>query len=378
MVVSVLRSFYQKGRQPGFLTLLLLLVVLTSHPLCGASALLTLSGVSAVPGSGVVLPLELQSNGNAVSGVQFDIVYDNSPMSISASLGAAARGAGKILYQVDLAPNIRRFLIVGLNSGTIPSGILVTVFINLSPNAAQGSFPLSFYNLTATDPGGIPSALEASDALVTISRTSGQAVPLQSEGVLNGASLLPGAMVPGEIFTLIGSNIGVSNNTSVSFDGFAAALYYVGANQINGLTPDELQGRTDTLLHVVAGGRTIAGLALTVAEASPAIFTLDASGAGQGAILNQDSSVNSPANPASRGDIVALFATGWAPSSQVSVQIGGLDAEILYSGNAPGLISGLRQVNCRVPATLVPGYAISIILTIGGVSSPTGVTLAVQ
>ena len=47
-----------------------------------------------------------------------------------------------------------------------------------------------------------------------------------------------------------------------------------------------------------------------VLPSRPGIFSLDGSGQGLLAILNQDGSVNSPSNPAARGSIVTIYATG--------------------------------------------------------------------
>jgi uncharacterized protein (TIGR03437 family) len=46
-----------------------------------------------------------------------------------------------------------------------------------------------------------------------------------------------------------------------------------------------------------------------VADAVPAIFTADASGRGQGAALNQDSTVTGASNPAAVESVVALYGT---------------------------------------------------------------------
>jgi uncharacterized protein (TIGR03437 family) len=80
---------------------------------------------------------------------------------------------------------------------------------------------------------------------------------------------------------------------------------------------------------------------------------MDGSGVGQGAILDQNSTVNSPSNPAEKGSIVIVFASGAGqtdpggadgqiagdtlptPLLPVSVQIGGLEAKVLYAGAAP-------------------------------------------
>ena len=61
----------------------------------------------------------------------------------------------------------------------------------------------------------------------------------------------------------------------------------------------------------------------------------------------------------------------------VAVRIGGEDAQVLYAGNAPTLVSGLFQVNAVIPQGL-PAGAASIVLTVGGRSSPAGVTVAVK
>ncbi len=381
--------------------LLLLSMGLTPLALLGDPAAVSLPSQSAAPGSSIILPLTYQTNGEAISGIQFDIQYDNSAMSLLATLGDAAKGAGKVVYQADPSPNVRRILIVGLNSSPIPDGTLIGLFVNLNPQAVPGVLPLTFSNVTGTGPGGIPASVGGSDGAVTVSGTISQSVPLQAGGVLNGASLASGPLAPGEIFTLIGSNIGSSPEsgngvTQIFFDGFAASLFYVGTNQINGVAPFELTGHTITHIEIAWGGNVIAGLLVPVTPASPAIFTLDGSGQGQGAILNQDETVNSPKNPAARGDIVALFATGSGqtdppsadghiggafalkPAMPVSVQIGGIDAEVLYAGGAPGLINGVLQVNCRIPANVNPGYSVTVVLAVGSASSPRSVTLAVQ
>lgn len=366
---------------------LLLLPLGLAQPLPADSASVFLASQVAAPGSSVVVPVMFQSSAAPVSAIQFDIQYDSSSMSLFANLGDAARNSGKVFYQLDLAPGARRFLIVGLNSSVMASGSLFNLFVNLGPNAATGAYSLSFSNVTAADPAGVIASISAADGTITVAGTIAQSVPLQSEGVLNGASLTSGPLAPGEIFTLIGSNIGASKTTQVSFDGIAATLFYIGTSQINGMAPYELAGRAVTQMEITGPSGAVSELAVPVAAASPAIFTLDASGVGQGAILNQDLAVNSPTNPASRGAIVVLYATGSGqitgtdpatPILPVAVQIGGADSEVLYAGTVAGLITGLLQVNCLVPTGVSPGYAVPVTLTVGGLRSTQNVTLAVQ
>jgi uncharacterized protein (TIGR03437 family) len=142
-------------------------------------------------------------------------------------------------------------------------------------------------------------------------------------------------------------------------------------------------------------GQTLPGLFVSVAQTNPGLFTLDASGQGPGAVLNENGSVNSAEAPAPRGTIVTIFGTGqgltdppWEedelaeepfpePVNPVAITIGGKMAEILYAGAAPGL-AGLVQINARVPTDVPPGEAVPVLVTIGDDTSQTGVTIAVQ
>src|SRR5262249_18183155 len=134
-----------------------------------------------------------------------------------------------------------------------------------------------------------------------------------------------------------------------------------------------------------------------VSAASPAIFSANSTGAGQGAILNVPSlAKNSTANPAPLGSEVAIYATGTGvtkPASKdgvltgtnpplvaqpVTVTIGGQSAQVLYQGAAPGFVAGLTQINVTIPSNIAPGPAVPITIAVAGVTSVSGVTLAVK
>jgi uncharacterized protein (TIGR03437 family) len=363
---------------------------------------------SGAPGASNLGQVTFASQASSVSGVQFDVQYDNSALSLLATAGDPTRTAGKILSAVDLAPNKKRYLIVGLNQNLIPDGTLINLFVNISPTAPIGTYSLSISNLWGTDPVGNAVAVTGSNGTMTVN--VGKATPLQVSGVLNAGSFLPGAVAPGELVTLIGSGIGPASSqqpsgtasntilggTSVLFDGTAAPLLYAAANQINAVVPFALSGKTATQVTVTAQGQVIAAVALPVAATVPAIFTESSTGVGPGAILNQDSTVNSPSNPAAKGSIVSIFATGAGQTSPpsldgqitgtvlpmpilpVSVQIGGLDAKLQFAGAAPGLISGVLQVNALIPLDAPSGPALPVLLFIGQTGSQAGVTLAIK
>lgn len=230
--------------------------------------------------------------------------------------------------------------------------------------------------------------------------------------VVNAASGLSGTIAPGEMVVVYGTGLGpqslagaqVDNNqrlaTSVAgvrvlLNGQAAPLIYVQANQVAAIVPKNLAGAARVSVRVEYQGAVMSAFTLSVGAARPGLFTMNQSGLGQGAILNQDASVNSAANPADRGSIVVLYGTGqgamdpdWAEDqlassplpqlqSPVAVKIGGQEAEVLYAGAAPGY-AAVMQINARVPGQIQPGKSVPVVVTIAGSSSQPGVTLAVK
>ncbi len=130
-----------------------------------------------------------------------------------------------------------------------------------------------------------------------------------------------------------------------------------------------------------------------VVASVPGIFSANASGTGPGAILNLDYTLNSASNPVAGGGVVVVFATGGgtvqggakdgAPASGVALQtlpvsatVGGMPATVGYAGLAPGLVDGVMQLNLKVP-TGVTG-AQPLVVTVGTVSSQSGITVAVK
>ena len=160
----------------------------------------------------------------------------------------------------------------------------------------------------------------------------------------------------------------------VFFDGVPAPLLYASAGQVNVVVPYSVAGKSATELQVEYLGVLSNSVTLPVAATAPGVFSIAGSGQGQGAILNaRDGTVNSALNPAARGDWVSIFATGAGittpasvdgfvasaplpvPNANVSVTIGGFPCQLDFEGAAPGLVSGVLQINAQVPAGSAPG-----------------------
>jgi uncharacterized protein (TIGR03437 family) len=233
--------------------------------------------------------------------------------------------------------------------------------------------------------------------------------------VANAANYNADAVSPGEIVALFGTNMGpasivtlqVSNGavtnslagTQVLFDGVAAPLVYTLKGQVSAVVPYGVAGKSSTQVQVVYQGSASNTMTVPVRAATPAIFSLDATGIGPGAIQNEDTSTNSTGNPAARGSVIAIYCTGGgvtapattpdglvigvpppilAQKSVVTVTIGGVNADVQYAGGVPGTIAGLTQINVKVPDALTPSLALPVVLKIGDFSSTNGVTVAVK
>ena len=377
---------------PARIALALALVALAAVP--GLCVDLSIPAYVAGPGASVPVAVLFTNDGPAVSGLQFDVSFDAPALSLSTVIGAAARNSGKSLYAAALGSNRTRLLIWDLNKNVIPDGTIVNLFVNVSPVVMPGVYHIHFETALATDPSGHSVPVSTSDGTLTLKSVYGAPATLQS--VLNGASLLPGPVAPGEIITILGSAISSSPGVDgITFDGLPAPLIYISSDQINAVVPFGIAGHGSTTLDIINAARISTRISLPVASSAPAIFTLGGNGAGRGAILNQDSTVNSPDNPAERGSIIVIYATGAGqtdppgadglipttvlpkPVLPVSVQVGGAAALILYAGAAPDQISGVLQVNCRVPMASATGPAVPLVLTVGEATSPP-VTVALR
>ena len=156
------------------------------------------------------------------------------------------------------------------------------------------------------------------------------------------------------------------------------------------MVPYEVAGKNSTQVQVSYQGQNSNAVTIPVAATQPGIFTNNASGQGQGAIVNQDGTVNSPSNPASAGTFVFVYATGEgqttpsgidgkpgaSPAPQpvaqpVTAIVGGITAQVQYAGGVSGLVAGVLQVNMQIPQGVASGSAVPITIQVGGQNSQT-------
>jgi len=306
-------------------------------------------------------------------------------------------GGGSLLW--NASSNVG-WLSVSPASGTAPSSISVSV------NPA--GLPSGTFSGTIT----ISSA--AGVASRTIAVTLRVAVPLPIvASTVNAASFLPG-IVPGGLATVFGKNLSpvtgielpggssVYKGVTVTIQGRRAPLLAVanvgGQEQINFQVPFELTAPSLARVEINNNG-TISFLDnVAVSRAQPGIFEYvpQGSSARYAAALKTDYSVVGPTNRVSRRDAVSIFLTGMGttvPALQTGqlgpgnppavtllqpvVRVGGVPAQVLFSGYAPGFM-GLYQINVVIPEQASTGAAVvTLDIAADGVLSQTSL-IAIQ
>ena len=230
-------------------------------------------------------------------------------------------------------------------------------------------------------------------------------------GFVNAASYTNSA-APGMIAVIAGSNIGPDSlltaaldangrvadmlgETQVFVNNRPAPLVYVSKGQTSFIVPYDTPAGGNAQVVVSYKGVRSAPFTVPVVAASPGVFSANSSGTGQGAILNQDGGFNSAQNPAAKGSVIVLFLTGEGqtdppgtdgqiangvypkPALPVRVDMGGLQAEVLYAGAAPGQVAGLMQVNAKIPENSNSG-PVPVQVTVGTAQSQRALTVAVR
>lgn len=235
----------------------------------------------------------------------------------------------------------------------------------------------------------------------------------QLNAIANAASAANGPVSPGMLFVGYGTNIGPAtlvygtvasgrlttsqSGISILFDGVPAPIVYVADKQVAGFVPYSLQGKqaTQVVIKDSTTGLQSPALTLNVQGAAPGLFSINFTGHGQGAILNADTSPNSAANPAAKGSVVVVYATGEGqtnppgtdgliaganppkPQLPVTATVGGLAATIEYVGGAPQLAAGTLQVNIRMSPNVASGNQ-PVVVRVGSFQSQPNLTVAVK
>ena len=123
------------------------------------AATLSLGNVTGNAGQTISnISVGLQSQGAQIAGVQFDVVFDKTAMTMTASTGVDAALAGKSVSTNQLTNGLR-VIVVGFNQdaigdGTLPTVIVANLKIVIGAGTASAFYPLTLTNFSATDAAG--------------------------------------------------------------------------------------------------------------------------------------------------------------------------------------------------------------------------------
>jgi uncharacterized protein (TIGR03437 family) len=224
---------------------------------------------------------------------------------------------------------------------------------------------------------------------------------------------LIGPVAPGQLITLYGNAIGPAQpavgiagglptvpislaGVTITFDNQPAPLLYVSSTQINVQVPFEVKPRAATVMQLSFNGSVLGTRLFAVAPENPSVFlaskvagfTCGNEQAGPSLLalaINDDGTLNSCGNPAKAGSLVSLFVNGIGTSGgnlatgalnglsagfvfgTAEVSVGYYSAEVDSLNNLAGAISGVAQLNMRIPdtiSTLTPESPISLTVTL--------------
>jgi uncharacterized protein (TIGR03437 family) len=277
---------------------------------------------------------------------------------------------------------------------------------------AIAALPTTAITGTPNDSAFTNCPIAGGNAFVLISSIA-QVPVLTTAGFQNAASYLSNSasgigISPGEILVIYGQGLGpaqltpftVTNGalsttlagTQVLFNNKPAPIIYTSAGQVSVIAPVSFASLPTVDVTVTYQGVTSNAPTFQVKPANPAIFTLNASGTGDAAIVELNGSIVSTASPASVGDVLEVYGEGYGiatpattlPDGQIItgtlpipndpttlLLIDGQSVPWSYFGGS--IFNGVLQVNFTVPK-LAPGSH-QIQIQVGSRTSPTGVTL---
>ena len=241
-----------------------------------------------------------------------------------------------------------------------------------------------------------------------------QAVPaFTATTVENAGSALSGPITANEWISIFGSGLSATtsapaalattaNGVSVTVNGEAAALDFIGNQQINLLVPADIQAGTTPSIVVTNNGLASAPVTVTAQPMAPAFFIIGTNattGAHYVAATHANGTLIGPttitgATPAEPGETIVLYGTGFGAGStpipngkaitspitlpvMPLISIDGLAASVQFAGITE---AGLYQFNVVVPAGVQRGADDLAVALIGDTESQPGayITIAAQ
>ncbi len=325
------------------------------------------------------------------------------------------------------------------NAGT-PVSILGTAAQNVTLTISNGAFNANPVTVTLYVTAS-PIVYSVTDAAALVEPTPGSTPTVAPYEMISifGSNFCPTCTSPviapvasGRYPTTLTAPASGGNPLTVTFykaDGVTvvgdAYIVFANNNQINALVPSTIAA-ADNPMQVVVSYNAVASnsnvtYSANAALANAGIFTTSSSGQGQGAIINQEGTVNSSAAKETPGNTISIYASGLgAPNSTatdtagttaatyptscisiasyvtaaglanpatadgavlnpsdietkkyppcflagvITVSINGSPATVTYAGWSSGSVAGLYQINATIPKT-APSGNLPVVVTV--------------
>jgi uncharacterized protein (TIGR03437 family) len=173
----------------------------------------------------------------------------------------------------------------------------------------------------------------------------------------------------------------VINDSCLTVNGEPVHMMFVSPTRVNAQMPAQATGNVALVMHTPGGVSNT--FFLTLPLGAPAVFLMTLDGVPNVPALVRESNglVVTATNPVHRGDTLIIYLTGLgavnppvndgepAPVTPVSttlitptVQIGGVDAPVLFSGLVPGYV-GFYVLNVKVPNSTPQGLSVPLTIS---------------
>jgi uncharacterized protein (TIGR03437 family) len=228
----------------------------------------------------------------------------------------------------------------------------LTVALTTGTVTANQTVTAGLYSVNVVKPGPVAAAvLPAAGRVPTRTLAPGMFISLYGGTLATDSAAAQALPLP----TTLASTQLLAGSTPIG-------LQYAGPTQINAILPENASGLLTLSVKSPGGASSIN---ILIEPAVPAIFTQTGTGSGPASALNAVTGIVVTTTTKVRaGDAVSLYMTGlgatetrdglqWAKLVP-KVFVGGLEAQILYAGRAPGF-AGLDQINFVVPAAVASG-----------------------
>ena len=303
-----------------------------------------------------------------------------------------------LLSAVSAAPAYRQFasFVSSLNASGSALTFSSYLYAGSSPSVAAsgGSIYLSgsvgVGAQTQPDSGAYtPPTVFARDGYLAVLNPPASAPAVNLTQVLNGFSLLPGPIAPGEIVSIgvpgfapsqpmdiglyvlapLTTNLG---GVGVTFDGVPAYIRSISNGWIVCIAPAGIAGHSYTAVQVSINGSASNVLNVSIAPTALGLLSLDGSGKGRADAQNSDGTLNGPANPAPPGSAVTIFFTGAGvtnppqadgvvPSTPAIVPAAPVSSFCTSVHALPGFVPGIFACSYPIPSAAPgPQYSVSL------------------